>query len=71
MKVRHFGFPSASGAITTPDIRRMMAETNGATPVPASTQDAPSPPFSCPHCGGVLLVSMRVLSAQEAFAVTG
>lgn len=71
MKVRHFGFMSASCVINTPDIRRMMAETNDATPEPPATPDAPSPPFSCPYCGGALLVSMRVLPSQEAFVDTG
>ena len=71
MKVRHFGFMSASCAINTPDIRRMMAQTNDATPEPPATPEAPSPPFSCPHCGGALLVSMRVLPSQEAFVDTG
>jgi hypothetical protein len=71
MTVRHFGFLSASCAITTPDIRRMMAESNDAPPEPPATQDAPSPPCSCPHCGGALLVSMRVLPFQEAFVETG
>jgi hypothetical protein len=71
MKVRHCGFMSASCAIHTPAIRRMMAETNDATPEPPATPDAPSPPFSCPHCGGALMVSMRVLPSQEAFVDTG
>jgi hypothetical protein len=71
MKVRHVGFMSASCAINTPDIRRMMAATNDATPEPPATQDAPSPPFSCPHCGGALLGSMRGLPAQEACVETG
>jgi hypothetical protein len=71
MKVRPFGFLSASCAIHTPDIRRMMAETNDATPEPPATPEAPSPPFSCPHCGGALLVSMRVRPSQGAFVDTG
>jgi hypothetical protein len=70
MKVRHFGFLSASCAITTPDIRRMMAETNDTTLEPPATQDAPSPPFSWPHCGGALRVSRRVLPSQAAFVDT-
>ncbi len=71
MQGRHLGCMSASCAINTPDIRRMMVETNGATPEPPPTPDAPSPPCSCPHCGGALLVSMRGLPAQEAFVETG
>jgi hypothetical protein len=71
MKVRHFGFLSASCAIHTPDIRRMMAETYDVTPEPRPSQDAPSPPFSCPHCGGELLVIRRVLPSQGAFVDTG
>src|SRR5207245_5058995 len=71
MKVRHFGFLSASCAITTPAIRRMTAETNDATPEPPATPDAPSPPFCCPHCGAALRVSMRVLPSQEASGHTG
>ena len=71
MQVRPFGFMSASCAINTPDSRRMMAETNDATPEPPATPDAPLPPFSCPHCGGALLISMRVLPSQEAFVDTG
>jgi hypothetical protein len=71
MKGRHFGFMSATCAINTPDIRRMMAETNGATPAPPPTQDDPSPPLSCPHCGGELLIIMRVLPSQGAFVDTG
>jgi Putative transposase len=71
MQVRHFGFMSASCAINTPDIRHMMAETNDAPPEPPATQDAPSPPFSCPHCGGALLLSMRVWPSPEAFVDTG
>ena len=55
----------------TSDIRRMMAETNDATPEPPATPDAPSPPCSGPHGGGALLVSMRVLPAQEACVETG
>jgi len=71
MKGRHFGFMSATCAINTPDSRRMMAETNGATPEPPPTQDDPSPPLSCPHCGGELLIIMRVLPSQGAFVDTG
>jgi hypothetical protein len=71
MQVRHFGFMSPRCVINTPDIRRRMAETNDATPEPPATQDAPSPPFSCPPWGGALLVSMRVLPSQEAFVDTG
>jgi hypothetical protein len=71
MKVRHCGFMSASCAINTPAIRRMMAETNDATPAPPATPGAPSPPFSCPHCGGALRVRMRVLPSQEACVDTG
>jgi Putative transposase/Transposase zinc-binding domain len=71
MKVRHFGFLSASCAIHTPDIRRMMAETSDVPPEPRPSQDAPSPPLSCPHCGGELLVITRVLPSQGAFGDTG
>jgi hypothetical protein len=71
MQVRPFGFLSASGAIHTPDIRRMMAETNDATPEPPATPEAPSPLVSCPPCGGARRVSMRGLPAQGAFGDTG
>jgi hypothetical protein len=71
MQVRHCGFRSASGAIHTPDIRRMMAETYDVPPEPRPSQDAPSPPLSCPHCGGARLVLTRVLPSQGAFVDTG
>jgi Putative transposase len=71
MKVRHGGFMRASGAINTSAIRRMMAETNDATPAPPATPDAPSPPCSCPHWGGALRGSMRGLPSQEALVDTG
>ena len=70
-KGRHVGFLSARCASNTPAIRRRMAETNDATPEPPATQDAPSPPCSCPHCGGALLLSMRGLPSQEACVDTG
>ena len=52
MQGRHVGFLSASWAINTLDLRRMMAETNDATPEPPATPDAPAPPCSGPHGGG-------------------
>lgn len=71
MQGRHVGFLSARCAIHTSDIRRLMAETNDATPEPPATPDAPSPPCSGPHGGGALRVSMRVLPAQAACVETG
>lgn len=71
MQVRHVGCMRPSCAIHAPDIRRLLAETNDAPPEPPATLDAPSPPCSGPHCGGALLVSMRVLPSQAAFVDTG
>jgi hypothetical protein len=71
MQVRQFGFLSASCAIHTPAIRRMMAETYDGPPEPRPSQDAPSPPLSCPHWGGELLGITRVLPSQGAFVDTG
>jgi Putative transposase/Transposase zinc-binding domain len=71
MQGRHFGLLSASGALHTPDIRRMLAETSDVPPEPRPSQDAPSPPVSCPHCGGELLVITRLLPSQGACVDTG
>ena len=71
MQGRHGGLRSASWAINTLDLRRMMAETNDATPEPPATPAAPAPPCSGPHGGGARRVSRRGLPAQEACVETG
>jgi len=71
MKVRHFGFMNASSAINTHTIRQMISLTIGTTCQPAPPHIDPPSTFSCPDCGGQLLVVPRVFPFQTAFFDTG
>jgi hypothetical protein len=71
MKVRHFGFMNASSAIKPHTIRQMISLKIGATCQPAPPQIDPPSTFSCPDCGGQLLVVTRVFPFQTAFFDTG
>ena len=71
MKVRHFGFMSASCALTPEDMRRMMPEPNGFAPVLPPARNTPAAAWSCPHCGGELLGVCRVWPSQVALLDTG
>jgi hypothetical protein len=70
MKVRHFGFMSASCPITTDAIRRMIpAHDRIASGLPPA-RNHPATALSCPHCGGELRVVSRVWSSSVALLDT-
>ena len=71
MKVRHFGFMSASCAITTADIRRMMPAQNATASESPPGRDNPATALSCPHGGGELRVVKRVWSSPVVLLDTG
>ncbi len=71
MNVRHFGCMNVRSAITTHTIRQMISLTIGATCQPAPPHIDPPSTFSCPDCGGQLLVVPRVFPFQTAFFDTG
>ncbi len=71
MKGRHFGFMSASCAITTADIRCMMPTQNATASASPPGRDKPAAAWSCPHCGGELRVVSRVWPSPVTWLDTG
>ena len=71
MQVRHCGLLSASGAITTDALRRMIPAPNGTASALPPARHNPATALSCPHCGGALRVVSRGWASSVALLDTG
>lgn len=71
VKVRHFGFLHASGALPLATIRLMMGQGPPSDEQP--TQRKPPPPLvvRCPTCGTAMRVVMRLWTSHNGFVDTG
>ena len=71
MKVRHFGFMSASCSVNTHTIRLMILKAHPFAFNPTHVEDPSAFVASCPTCGGQMRVVMRLWTANRAFLDTG
>ena len=63
MKVRHYGFLSASFRVPIAEVKARVEMAHGFTATPLNTEPAAAPkPMVCSHCGGALKL-LRVMRA--------
>lgn len=71
MKVRHFGFMSATCSVNTDTIRQMiLKQTRSPLLQPTCKPEAPGGPY-CPDCGGVLVFVKSILPFHKTLYDTG
>jgi len=65
MKVRYYGFLSATSAVPLEDVRTRIEMAYGFAVSTLEAAIEPLPPMTCRHCGGTLLYRQSILPHHD------